>query len=116
MLNNFTSTLLVYNKPTDMRKSINGLTLLVSSELGCVPSDGRFYIFYNKHFDKIKLLYWDNNGFCLLYKKLEKVRFKLPTKDASYYEISSCQLRWLLDGLDMEKLTSNIGNKYEVFY
>ncbi len=63
-------------EPVDMRKSINGLSVLVADKLEISPLSGSLFVFYNKARDKIKILYSDRNGFCLWYKRLEKHRFR----------------------------------------
>ncbi|MDX8382909.1 MAG: IS66 family insertion sequence element accessory protein TnpB [Ghiorsea sp.] len=89
-------------QPVDMRKSINGLSVLVADHLGCNPLSGMMFVFYNKARDKIKILYWERNGFCLWYKRLEKHRFHIPTDiSGSSIELSSDELSWLLSGLDL---------------
>lgn len=67
---------LIYSQPIDMRKAIDGLALLVSDQLDESPSSGAWYVFYNRGSDKLKVLYWQRNGFCLFYKRLEKGRFQ----------------------------------------
>jgi len=86
----------------DFRKSITGLSLLVEQSLELDPFAQTLYIFTNRRRDKIKILYWENNGFCLWYKSLEKERFKWP-KDLSTKTITlnGQQLNWLLDGFDL---------------
>jgi transposase len=96
--------IMLYNKVVDMRKSIDGLSILVSDILSLNPSDGSIYIFFNKKHDKLKMLYWDKNGFTLLYKRLEKEKFKIPNL-LSVRSITHDQLRWLFDGLDIDKIT-----------
>lgn len=95
--------ILLCTAPMDMRKSINGLCFLVDGVLGKNPSCGTVYVFCNRFKDKLKILYWDGNGFCLLKKRLEKGRFKIPNGDPSL-SISSDELRWLLQGIDFKKL------------
>ena len=95
---------LIYNHPVDMRRSIDGLAAMVSDQLEESPSSGSLYVFYNRSSDKLKVLYWQRNGFCLFYKRLEKGRFKFPTPDCQAMTISMQQLRWLLDGLDITKI------------
>jgi transposase len=95
--------ILLCTAPTDMRKSINGLCFLVDGDLGENPSCGTVYVFCNRAKDKLKLLYWDGNGFCLLYTRLEKGRFKIPRESHSL-SISSDELRWLLQGIDFKSL------------
>jgi len=92
-------------EPVDMRKSINGLSVLVDDLLGMNPLNGQMFVFYNRHRDKIKILYWDRNGFCLWYKRLEKHRFHIPTDISSdCIELTSNQLSWLLAGLNISEI------------
>jgi transposase len=107
---------LIYRQPIDMRKAIDGLAMLVSDHLGESPSSGSLYVFYNRSSNKLKVLYWQCNGFCLFYKRLEKDRFKLPHSDCQTMPISLQQLRWLLDGLDITKVRGHDCANYRVFY
>jgi len=107
--------IMLYNKVVDMRKSIDGLSIIVSDVLSLNPADGSIYIFCNKKYDKLKMLYWDKNGFTLLYKRLEKERFKIPNL-LSVRSITYDQLRWLFDGLDIDKTTGFKPLKYTAFY
>lgn len=107
--------ILLYNRTVDMRKSIDGLSIIVAENLGLNPSDGSIHIFYNKKYDKLKMLYWDKNGFSLLYKRLEKERFKIPSLVSSR-AITYEQLRWLLDGLDIDKIHGFKSVKYNAFF
>lgn len=106
---------LIYHKPTDMRKSINGLSVLVNDKLNRNPTKLGVFVFWNKKLDKLKLLYWHINGFCLLYKKLEKQRFKIPTSMPNILIVSSKELQWLLDGLNFSKLIGHKKLEYEIF-
>ncbi len=95
MLNiSFYPRVLLHRDPVDMRKSIDGLSFLVVDGLNADPADGTVYVFFNRQRDKLKLLYWDRNGFCLWYKRLEKERFKIPTIAGSAFELSPENLRW----------------------
>ena len=86
----------------DFRKSIAGLSLVVEQSLELDPFAPALYVFTNRRKDKIKILYWEKNGFCLWYKSLEKDRFKWPTDvTAATVLMSSQQLNWLLDGFDI---------------
>ena len=96
-------TILLCTASTDMRKSIDGLCALVEGVLNQNPSCGTFYVFCNRHRDKLKILYWTGNGFCVLYKRLEKGRFKIPQEGDSL-AITPDDLRWLLHGIDFTKL------------
>lgn len=93
----------VYRDPVDMRKSINGLAAIVESELESSPMSGALFVFCNRQRDKVKLLYWERNGFVLWYKRLEKHKFKwlAPLVDQEAVSVSGKQLNQLLDGLDI---------------
>jgi transposase len=67
------------------------------------PSCGTVFVFCNRLKDKLKLLYWDTNGFCLVYKRLEKGRFKVPIKGQNL-RLNEGELRWLLSGVDFQKV------------
>jgi transposase len=110
-----TFPVLLYNQPVDMRKSIDGLMLLVVDTLSSDPGNGTIYVFWNRSRDKLKLLYWDKNGFCLWYKRLEKERFTIPVTDAPL-TLSADSFRWLLDGLDIRKIEGFKPLKYQCFF
>jgi len=107
--------ILMYRDPVDMRKSIDGLSFLVSGEFLENPSNGSVYVFFNRQKDKVKLLYWDRNGFCMWYKRLEKQHFKIPKISGQSAVISAEHFRWLMDGLDVVKLQGFKALKYELF-
>ena len=86
---------------TDMRKSINGLSILVEQAMDLNPFSGDLFVFCNRLRTIIKILYWDNNGFCLWHKRLEKDRFKWPHSVEEVVNIDQRQLQWLLSGLDI---------------
>jgi len=86
---------------TDMRKSINGLSILVEQAMDLNPFSGDLFVFCNRLRNIVKILYWDRNGFCLWHKRLEKDRFKWPQSADDVVNIDQCQLQWLLSGLDI---------------
>lgn len=95
-----------YRHPTDMRKSFNGLSGLVRSELGGNPISGDVFIFVNRRRDRIKLLVWDRSGYVLLYKHLQQGTFELPAFEA---QASSCQMKWeelvlILEGVSLKSV------------
>ena len=85
---------------TDMRKAINGLSIMVEQHLGKDPFCGDLFVFCNRRRNMIKILYWDKNGFCLWHKRLEKHRFQWPRCADELVMIAARELEWLLDGLD----------------
>lgn len=89
---------------TDMRKSIDGLAALVSQVFHLDPFAPSLFVFCNRRRDKLKILYWDMNGFWLLYRRLESGRFKWPQSPAdATLTVDRRQLQWLLHGLDLEQ-------------
>ena len=88
---------------TDMRKSINGLSFIVSEVLEEDLYSGNLFAFCNRTKRIIKILYWERNGFCVWYKKLDRDRFLWPKDQIEVKQISNRQLSWLLDGLKLEQ-------------
>jgi transposase len=86
---------------TDMRKSINGLSLLVEEHFALDVFSGHLFAFCNRRRDIVKILFWDRNGFCLWHKRLEKDKFSWPHSEEEVVNISGQQLLWLLAGLDI---------------
>jgi transposase len=86
----------------DMRKSINGLSILVEEALGLDPFAPRLFVFCNRKRDKVKILYWERTGFVLWYKRLEKHRFVWSlSSDGEIVKLTGRELNWLLDGIDV---------------
>ena len=85
-------TVHLYQAPADLRKSINGLSLLVEQQLALNTfATGSLYVFVNRKHDKIKILYWECNGFCLWYMRLESQRFHWPSKGVAETHCVSAQ-------------------------
>ncbi len=94
-------TIHLYLEPIDMRKAIDGLSYLVSEHCKQSLQSGDVFVFHNRANDKVKLLCWHRNGFILLYKRLEKKRFKFKELVATgELTITTNQLNFLLAGLD----------------
>lgn len=87
----------------DMRKSIDSLSALVLDEFKQDPQCGHLFIFFNRYRDKVKIIFWDRNGFVLHYKRMEKHRFVVPgVSHHNQLEITETQLNGLLAGLNFE--------------
>lgn len=90
--------------PVDFRASIDGLCLRVVNDFKENPQASVF-VFYNKSYDKLKVLCWHHTGFMLVYKRLERGRFHAALEpDESRLSIDEQQLRWLMAGLNWELL------------
>lgn len=92
-------------RPVDLRKSIDGLGALAKERAHDLYS-GHLFVFTSRRGDRIKVLAWDQGGFVLYYKRLERGRFKLPElrPGAVEVELDATQLAMLLDGLDMTQV------------
>ena len=89
---------------TDLRRSIDGLAVLVQEQLGLDPFSPALFVFCNRRRDKLKILYWEHNGFWLYYRRLERGRFQWPPEGSTVpLQITRRELRWLLDGLSLEQ-------------
>jgi len=89
----------------DLRKSIDGLGAIVS-ERGHDLYSGHLYVFVSRRGDRLKILTWSAGGFLLLYKRLERGRFRMPKirDDQAEVEIDATQLAMLLDGIDIQRV------------
>ncbi len=86
---------------TDMRKGITGLSILAASIAKEEFSSGAMFIFRGKSADKIKILWWDEQGFCMFYKCLDRGKFPwLKTEDKASLGITRAQLSMLMEGVD----------------
>jgi transposase len=89
---------------TDMRKSIDGLAAIVRLTFELDPFGNGLFVFCNKDRDKLKILYWEHNGFWLYYRRLETGRFRWPSSGGDpTMTVTRRQLQWLLDGLALEQ-------------
>jgi len=88
---------------TDMRKSIDSLAAEVQEALHLDPFSSCLFVFCNRRRDKLKVLFWERNGFWLCYRRLERGTFHWPkARDADTVAVTRRELRWLLDGLDLD--------------
>jgi transposase len=101
---------------TDMRKAINGLMVLVQDVLEVDPFSSHLFVFCNRLRDKIKILYWHNNGFWLFYRRLEKQRFWWPEAEGRVaVELTPRELSWLLEGLDVTRVEAHKVADFSLF-
>ena len=90
-------------RPTDMRKSFDGLTGLVQECFGQDPLTGHLFLFVNGRGDRIKILYFDRDGLALWYKRLEAGTFEMPrTTERDGVELQPAELAMILSGIDLK--------------
>lgn len=105
MLNDFTGADKVYIACgyTDLRKGIDGLASIVQQQFQLDPFSNALFLFCGRRRDRIKALYWEGDGFVLLYKRLEAGAYQWPKNRAEALQITPQQYRWLMEGLSVEQ-------------
>lgn len=88
---------------TDLRKSIDGLAALVQTSFELDPFSNALFLFCGRRCDRLKALYWEGDGFVLLYKRLEQGRFQWPRTEMEARRITPQQFRWLTEGLSIDQ-------------
>jgi transposase len=99
-----TTQILVATKPVDFRKQADSLAALVQEALGADPFSGTVYVFRAKRIDRVKLLWWDGSGLCLLSKRIEGSQFRWPRIEDGVMRLSAAQLSALVEGLDWARV------------
>lgn len=95
----------LHREPVDFRKAINGLGVIVQDDMALSPFERALFVFCNRRRTQLKVLYWDNTGFALWQKRLEKDRFKWPQRwQSDPVELTHEQWQWLLRGFDIAQL------------
>ena len=92
-------------EPQDFRKSIDGLAAVVQSHLQHDALTGDVFVFHNRRRTALKVLYWDHGGFCLVYKRLERGRVRLPRLHSSRRDVtlSAAEFTALFEGIDLSR-------------
>jgi transposase len=91
---------MVATKPVDFRKQIDGLAALVQEALLENPYSGAIWVFRSKRANRVKLLWWDGTGICMLTKRLESGQFCWPAIADGTMPLTRAQLSMLLEGLE----------------
>ncbi len=105
MLNDFTGAEKIYIACgyTDLRRGIDGLAGIVTQQFQLDPFTNTLFLFCGRRRDRIKALYWEGDGFVLLYKRLENGVFQWPRNEAEARQLTPQQYRWLMEGLAVEQ-------------
>ncbi len=106
----------LYQPPTDMRKSIDTLCMVVSEQLMLNPAEGHLFLFHNRSGNKLKALYYEPNCFTLIYKRLEQGKFIFPKNQVGHIEISHEHFKWLLASDKYASPSVISGVFYENYY
>jgi transposase len=95
----------VYTVPADMRCGFNRLSMFAENFMGQNPLSGHLFVFFNKHADKCKILFWDRTGFCVWYKQLQEGTFQRINNSSktTSIEIDITKLSMILEGIDLSK-------------
>ena len=94
----------LYRRPTDMRKSYNGLSALAKQQLRDDPLNGALYVFVNRRCTQMKCLYFEDGGYCVWAKRLEQGKFRVRFDGVDKARIELSTLKLLIDGIDVDSL------------
>ena len=104
----------LHREAIDFRVGINGLAILVEQAMHLNPLDRAVFAFCNRRRDRIRLLFYDRSGFWLMMKRLEVDRFAWPRGERqAVVTLSTEQLHWLLDGIDVEAMRRHPARQYQ---
>ena len=109
MLNNAFCNTKVYIAcgKTDLRRGIDGLASMIQSQFQMNPFQTALFLFCGRRRDRLKALYWEGDGFLLLYKRLENGSFQWPRTKEEVRSLTPQQYRWLMEGLQTEQPKAN---------
>ncbi len=101
---------------SDLRRGIDGFASIIQNTFHTNPQMNALFIFCGRRSDRIKALYWDTDGYILLYKRLEGGRYQWPRTTEQLKELTPQQFRWLMEGLSIyQKKVNQPVNKQLVF-
>ena len=88
---------------TDLRREIDGLAAIVQQQFELDPFTNTLFLFCGRRWGRIKALYWEGDGFVLLYKRLESGSFQWPRSETEARALTAQQYRWLMEGLSIDQ-------------
>lgn len=97
------STVRIYlcSQPADMRRAFDGLAAMTQQVIGQNPLSGHLFVFVNRRRDRLKILYWDRDGYALWAKRLERGTFRFPEPKGNSLEVTPSELAAILGGIDL---------------
>ena len=102
----------LHREPIDFRAGINSLAIVVEQSMGLNPFERAVFAFCNRRRDRIKLLFYDRSGFLMVLKRLEEDKFHWPRRQEAVLTLTTEQLHWLLDGIDIEAVRRHPERQY----
>jgi len=101
-------TVFLHREPIDFRAGINSLVALVEQSMQLDPFARAVFAFHNRKRNRIKLLFYDRNGFWMMLRRLEEDHFVWPRRQQTVVKLTSEQLHWLLDGIVTDRRNRSI--------
>lgn len=104
----------LYREPIDFRAGINSLAVLVQETMALDPFAPAVFAFCNRRRDRVKLLFFDRSGFVMVLKKLTEDKFRWPRRETVVVTLSTEQLHWILDGIDIDAMVRHPVRQYQI--
>jgi transposase len=104
----------LHREPIDFRAGINSLAVLVQETMVLDPFAPAVFAFCNRRRDRMKLLFFDRSGFVLVLKRLTEDKFRWPRREATVVQLTTEQLHWILDGIDIDAMVRHPVRQYQV--
>lgn len=104
----------LHREPVDFRNGINGLAVLVQEAMGLDPFAPAVFAFSNRRHDRMKLLFFERSGFVLVLKRLTEDKFRWPRRQEAVVALTTEQLHWLLDGIDLDAMVRHPVRHYQL--
>ncbi|MER8760264.1 IS66 family insertion sequence element accessory protein TnpB [Mesorhizobium sp. M0976] len=104
----------LHREPIDFRAGINSLAVLVQETMALDPFAPAVFAFCNRRRDRMKLLFFDRSGFVLVLKRLTEDKFRWPRREAAVVTLTTEQLHWILDGIDIDAMVCHPVRQYQV--
>lgn len=115
MLNPGDIAIWLYEKPADMRKSIDTLCALVANDMQMNPSDGSLFLFHSRDGSRLKMLYYEQNCFTLVYRRLERGKYIFPRDRAGNIQITASHFAWLMASDKYARMDAAASREITVF-